>query len=70
VVILLYREAYYLQLAAREPEKKGNAEAQLSQVEFDLELIVAKQRMGPTAPVSVFCDARTSSVRSPRPAGV
>jgi hypothetical protein len=41
----------------------------LPQVDFDLELIVAKQRMGPIRDVRVFCDVATSSVRSPRPAG-
>jgi replicative DNA helicase len=75
VVIFLYREAYYivatgdLDKADGDP-KRVAAEAKMAQVEFDLDLIVAKQRNGPRRDVRVFCDVATSSIRSPAPAGV
>jgi replicative DNA helicase len=75
VVILLYREAYYIAASgdldrADGDSKKVEAEGKMDQVEFDLDLIVAKQRMGATRDVRVFCDVATSSVWSPRPARV
>jgi replicative DNA helicase len=66
-VLLLYRDAYYLRMAAADPAKKADAELRLSQVKFDLEINIAKQRQGPTRTVTVFCDVATSAIRSPRP---
>jgi replicative DNA helicase len=72
VVILLYREAYYIDRSGDRHRddgdpKKVEAEAKMAQVRFDLDLIVAKQRMGPAKDVRVFCDIGSSVVRSPRP---
>jgi replicative DNA helicase len=54
VVLLLYREAYYLAVAN---------DPRLSDVENELEIIVAKQRMGKTGSVKVFCHPGASAVR-------
>jgi replicative DNA helicase len=72
VVILLHREAYHIAASGDldRPDgdsRKVEAETKMRQVEFDLDLIVAKQRMGATRDVRVFCDVATSSIRSPRP---
>jgi replicative DNA helicase len=72
VVILLYREAYYIDRSGDRHRddgdpKKVEAEAKMAQVRFDLDLIVAKQRMGPAKDVRVFCDIGSSVVRSPWP---
>jgi replicative DNA helicase len=79
LVILMYREGYHLEmelaalakseLTEEEAARKADLKSKLSRVEFELELNVAKQRMGPRGPVLVFCDMSTSSLRSPRPAG-
>ncbi len=57
VVLFLFREAYYL---ANDP--KGDP-ARLAEVHNLLEIICAKQRMGPTGSVCVFCDPGASAVR-------
>jgi replicative DNA helicase len=63
VVLFLYREAYYLQndpLAAKDPEKQ----MRLLEVINNLEINVAKQRMGPTGPLLVYCNMGCSAVRN------
>jgi replicative DNA helicase len=73
VVIMLYREAYYAADAvetASAPAAKAEAQANLAKVEFDLELLVRKQRQGPPGTVRVFCDIGSSAIRSPRPPGI
>lgn len=71
VVILLFRQAYYIERSGRltDPDqgKADAARAELDRCKFDLELIVAKQRMGPVQDVKVYCDVSTSTVRSPAP---
>jgi replicative DNA helicase len=66
LIILLYREGYYIDRSGdlANPEKEAIAKAAKQRVEFDLDMIVAKQRMGPAADVKVFCDITTSSLRS------
>lgn len=66
VIILLYREGYYIVRSGdlANQEKKVEAQASADRVAFDLDMIVAKQRMGPAADVAVFCDITTSSLRS------
>ena len=54
VVLLLYREAYYLAIA---DDPRG------ADVENELEIIVGKQRMGKTGSVRVFCHPGASAVR-------
>jgi replicative DNA helicase len=67
VVLFLYREAYYLQndpqLAKSGPEA-AEKQTRLLQVINDLEINVAKQRMGPTGPLLVYCNMGCSAVRN------
>lgn len=65
-VIFLYRKSYYL--AMNEPQA-GTEEHAKWQVECEkhhnmLQAIVAKQRMGPTGPVDLFCDIGNNAVRN------
>lgn len=65
-VIFLYREAYYL--SSREPPA-GTPEHELWQNAMAaahnvLHAIVAKQRMGPTGTVELFCDIGSNAVRN------
>jgi replicative DNA helicase len=60
VVLLLYREAYYL---ANEVKTNPEAEDRFRECQFKLEIIVAKQRMGEVGPVTVFCHPGSSAVR-------
>jgi replicative DNA helicase len=57
VVLFLFREAYYL---ANDP--RGDP-ARLAEVQNVLEIICAKQRMGPTGKVLVYCHPGASAVR-------
>lgn len=62
VVLLLFREAYYLSKdpnALADPEKA----ARHSQVANQLDIIVAKNRMGQTGAITVFCHPGASAVR-------
>lgn len=63
VVMLLFREAYYLR---NNPNVASDPalEHKLSLCENSLEIIIAKQRMGPTGSVSVYCNMACSAVRS------
>jgi replicative DNA helicase len=56
-VLLLFREAYYEQ-AQKEPDPN-----KMQECENLLEIIVAKQRMGTTGPVKVFCHPGASALR-------
>lgn len=57
IVMLLFREAYYL---ANDPNADKH---RLSEVENKLDVIIAKQRMGSTGTVELFCHAGASAVR-------
>jgi replicative DNA helicase len=57
-VLLLFREAYYL---SKDPSPE--AAANLMACQNKLEIIIAKQRMGETGTVDVFCHAGASAVR-------
>jgi len=61
VVMLLFREAYYLAQEAKSDESKA---ARLEEVKYKLEIIIAKQRMGPVASVDVFCQPASSAIRN------
>ena len=61
VVLLLFREAYYLAAAAA---TDGEAAAKLMACEHELEIIIAKNRSGPVRPIKVFCDVTASAVRN------
>lgn len=55
VVLLLFRQGYYLAMTD---------DSRLPDVENKLEIIVAKQRMGQTGVVEVFCHTAASALRS------
>jgi replicative DNA helicase len=57
VVLFLFREAYYLQ-----NDPNGDP-SRLAEVQNILEIICAKQRMGPTGTVQVFCHPGASAIR-------
>jgi replicative DNA helicase len=60
VVLLLYREAYYLAKdGANDPEKA----ARLIKVANQLDIIIGKNRMGQTGPVTVYCHPGAAAVR-------
>jgi replicative DNA helicase len=62
VVMLLFREAYYLQ---NDPEilTDGAKAARLEEVANTLEIIIAKQRMGPVCTVQSYINLECSAVR-------
>lgn len=57
VVLLLFREAYYL------ANDKNADQALLEEKQNSLEIIVAKQRMGSTGSVEVYCHTGASALR-------
>ena len=63
IVLLLYREAYYLQ---NNPEVLTNVDLchRLDEKRCNLEIIVAKNRMGPVGSVEVFCHPGCSAIRN------
>lgn len=60
-VWFLYREAYYLQKGG-----KHNADKliEYEACKYHIEIEIAKQRMGPTGVVKLFCDVATCSIRN------
>ena len=63
IVMMLYREAYYLEKEAEGAGDKAEAAMlRLEAVRNSLEIIVAKARYGPTGTVKVFCDMATGQV--------
>lgn len=65
VVIFLYREAYYLQANEPAPGSEEHLKWQddMARCHNKLEMIIAKQRMGPTGSVEVFCHPGASALR-------
>jgi replicative DNA helicase len=59
VVLLLFREAYYLK-----DKTDAESQARLMCCENDLEIIVAKSRMGAVGTVRVFCHPAASAIRN------
>jgi replicative DNA helicase len=64
-VIFAFREAYYLE--QRSPGEDASEERlahmeRLERVQTEIELIVAKQRMGPTQPVRAYCSVSCNVV--------
>jgi replicative DNA helicase len=62
LVLLLFREAYYLQ---SDPALATDAQKmrRLEQVEHQLEIIVAKNRLGPTSTIPTYINLEFSAVR-------
>lgn len=59
VVIGVFRESYHLERKVRTPEE----DARLLEVANTIELLILKQRMGPTATITAFCDIAANAVR-------
>lgn len=64
-VIFLFRKSYYLANNKPDPntEEYLKWEAESAACQYALQAIVAKQRMGPTGPVDLFCDIANNAVR-------
>lgn len=65
VIVMVYREAYYLE---RKEPPPGSAEHAVWQEHMlrcanELQLIVEKQRMGPIGSIKVFCDIASNAIR-------
>jgi len=58
----LYREAYYLARSEAVRSNDGDALTRLAEIQNDLELIVEKNRIGPTCTVRLWCDVALSAV--------
>lgn len=65
VIIMIYREAYYLE---RKEPPIGSAEHLAWQTSMErclneMQMIVEKQRMGPVGSIKVFCDVASNAIR-------
>jgi replicative DNA helicase len=63
VVMFVYREEYYLKKVETEPEKERKRQDRLDQCRNKLEVLIEKQRGGPTYGVELYCDVGCSVVR-------
>jgi replicative DNA helicase len=63
LIILLFREEYYLTRSSSKPSNEDVRVARLAQVRNRLELIIGKSRNGPTPTVPVFFNASCNAVR-------
>ena len=65
MVLLLYRAAYYLEKdKSNDPEKEFTRIEKLQAVQHQLEILIAKQRNGPTITVECFVDIGCSAIRN------
>lgn len=63
-VIMLYRESYYLERQTEDdPEAETNRLTRLNEVRNRLEIIIAKQRQGPTKTVNAWVSMAHNAVR-------
>lgn len=60
VVLMLYREAYYLERDARNGDQ--DAAMKIVEAKHKLEILVEKQRQGPVGQVIAWCDVGTNSI--------
>lgn len=65
IVLLMYREGYYLTTPEADPGDDMRRVARLAEVENRLEINVAKNRGGPTGSVDLFCDIGANVIASP-----
>jgi replicative DNA helicase len=61
LIAFLYREEYYLQRPSNDPIAEDRRIARLAEVRNKLDLIIAKQRNGPTGPLQIFFDAASNA---------
>ena len=66
VVCFAYRESYYLERMKHDPGSQNEVqrEASLEACRNTLELLIAKNRNGPTTTVTLFCDMACNVVRN------
>lgn len=65
MVIFLYREAYYLERQkSDDPAEEMERQDRLMEVQNKLEMIIAKQRQGPTKTIDVFVSMAHNAVRN------
>jgi replicative DNA helicase len=64
VIVFLYREAYYLErMACADQVEEEKRFARFLEIRHQLEANIAKQRNGPTGPVTLFFDVASNAVR-------
>lgn len=63
VVMFVYREEYYLKKVETDADKEMKRQARLNTCRNKLEVLIEKQRGGPTYGVELFCDVGCSVVR-------
>ena len=68
VVVFLHREAYYIEKSAKFRENDSDTLARHAELVHQAELIVAKNRAGPTRTVLVYCNIAASSLGNLREA--
>jgi replicative DNA helicase len=61
LIAFVYREEYYLQRPSLDPIVEDRRIARLAEVRNKLDLIIAKQRNGPTGPLQIFFDAASNA---------
>jgi replicative DNA helicase len=64
LVLMLYREAYYLTVRCSDPREEGDRIARLMEVQNRIEVIIAKNRNGPTCTVPLFCNIAANAFRN------
>jgi replicative DNA helicase len=64
LVLMLYREAYYLTARCSDPREEGDRIARLMEVQNRIEVIIAKNRNGPTCTVPLFCNIAANAFRN------
>jgi replicative DNA helicase len=63
VIVLLFREAYYLSRPCSDLAEEDRRIARLFEVRNKLELDVVKQRSGPTGRIEIFFDCAANAAR-------
>ena len=63
VVMFVYREAYYLSKRDDDPDREAVRHKRLAEVRNKIEVIVEKNRGGPTGAVDLFCDIACAVIR-------
>ena len=63
LIVFLFREEYYLQSRYSDSGSEDKRIARLAEVRNKLELIIAKQRNGPTGSIEIFFNAASNAAR-------